>query len=155
MPVEVIGREIVDALTVVREEFATEERMSHAILSEYVHLPGDILNFPVALLGRQEVDAQTRCNHSATALLCPVDGEGIELVASEIHHWEQSVHQSLSQPALRVLAHRGEGVPSMAVEAWQVIVLAHGRAAHLYPRLQNFHPCAYLPDDICYVFSAP
>ena len=73
------------------------------------------------------------------AVLLPVDGEGIEVVAAEVEHREELVHDALAQPALGVLAHGVVGVPATAVVAAQIVKLAQGRATHLHPGLLLFH----------------
>ena len=79
-----------------------------------VHLPLNILHPPVALLRVEEVDAQSARHYSAAAVLLPVYGEGEELVAAEVHHREQFVHQSVSQPLLRLLCPLLVCVPTVA-----------------------------------------
>ena len=83
------------------------------------------------------------------ALLAPVEGERIELVAPEIHHREQCVHKSVAQPALCVLADTFVGVPSETAEPAQVLIFSYWRAAHLYPWLHRFHPVAYGSHYVC------
>ena len=76
------------------------------------------------------------------------------MLVAEVHHREECVHQSLAQPSLCILAYLGVGIPSVAGVAGQVVVLAHGRAAHLYPWLQALHGMAYLPGYAGDVVSA-
>ncbi len=112
-----------------------------------LHLGLHLANLPVALLGIEEVDAQSGCYNLALALFLPVDGEGVELLATEIHHREELVHESALEPSLCVLAHLGVGVPAMAPVASEVVVLAYGRTTHFHPWLLLFHGVVYLLYD--------
>ena len=113
--------------------------MSKVVLAQYLHLACDGFERPVAFARIEEIDAQARCDNLAVAMLRPVDGEGEELVALEIHHREKLVHQTRAKPPLGVLADGGVGVPSVRAEAGEVVELTDGRTTHLHPRFQSFH----------------
>ena len=91
--------------------------MSHAVGAQHLHLACNVDEGPVFLAWRHEIDAEARCYDAAVALLCPVDGEGVEMVVAKIHHGEQLVHQSVAQPSLCILAHPGVGVPAVTAIA--------------------------------------
>ena len=62
------------------------------------------------------------------------------VLALEIHHRIQLVHQSVAQPPLSVLCHLSAGIPSVRRVAAEVVVLADGRTTHLHPWLVSLHP---------------
>ena len=72
------------------------------------------LDIPILLTWREEVDAESRGYETAVGILLPVDGEGIELVATEVHHRIELVHESVGKPLLSVLAHFCARVPTIA-----------------------------------------
>ena len=137
--VEMGSHEVVYTLMIVEQELVAEECMSLADVAQVVQFACYVADIPFPLLGVEEVDAQSRCDDFAIAMLFPVDGEGEELVASEVHHREELVHESVFQPSLGVLRHLGIGIPSMAPVSAQVVELAYRRATHLYPWLFLFH----------------
>ena len=76
------------------------------------------------------------------------------MVVLEIHHGIELVHESAAEPVLRLLAHLGACVPSVARIAAEVVVLTYGRAADLHPRLAASRTLCHLFDDACDVASA-
>jgi hypothetical protein len=60
----------------------------------------------------KHIDSQSGSHDAAIGELLPVDGEGIEIIALEIHHGEEGVHQSVAQPALCILADGRVGIPA-------------------------------------------
>ena len=88
--------EIIDALSVVREELRSEVGVTHADVAQEEELAGDVGQWPVFLFWRHEIDAKARHDNPSVALLLPVEGEGEEVVVAEIQHREQFVHESVT-----------------------------------------------------------
>ena len=115
----------------------------------------DVGQCPVALAAVEKPDAQARHNgRAAGRVLLPVGGKGVEVVAVEIHHREQPVHKSFSEPPLRFLPHRHCAPPHRAVST-QVGVLADGGATHFYPRAHGLHLCRNLAHAARHVVAPP
>ena len=70
--------------------------MSHSYLTRDVQLSLYLCQRPVALTRMQHICAQARYDHAPAALLLPVDGKRIEVVALKIHHRIQLIHQPLA-----------------------------------------------------------
>ena len=122
--VEVL-REGEDALDVVCQELRTEEGAAEAFLTEDVHLTADDAEVPVALGGMEHIDGESGSDDLTVGMFLPVGHEGIELVALEVHHREELVHQSFAQPALGILTDGGIGVPAIAAVTAQVVEFAY------------------------------
>ena len=103
---------MIDALHVIGKKLAAEETMPHAQTAHNVHLSLNLVDCPTALRRIEEIDAQSWHHIAAVGMFSPVDGEGEEIVGTEIHHGEERVHDAFAQPTLCVLAHLVVGVPS-------------------------------------------
>ena len=121
--------------------------MAHAQLAQHVHLSFHLAQRPLAFARVEEVDAQAAADGASGSLLLPVDGEGVEVVALEVHHGVELVHQSLAQPRLCVLGHGGAGIPATGAVARQVVVLTYWRARQLHPRLLLLYGLVNLAHD--------
>ena len=118
--------EVIDAFLIVSEEFRAEVAVTDAYLAGDVHLAFHDVECPFALLGVEEIDAKSRYDGPAVALLLPVDGKGVEVVVLEVHHRVELVHESFAHPCLGVLAYGRTCIPSPRLVACQVVVLADG-----------------------------
>ena len=141
-------REGIDTFRVVCKELRTEESASKSELSQDVHLAGDSLQRPVFLTRMKHIDGETRSHDTTIAVLTPVDGERIKVVALEVHHREEGIHESVAQPALGILTHGGVGIPARALVAGEVVELADGRAGEHHPGFDAFHGTVDLTDDV-------
>ena len=114
--------------------------MSQTHLARDAELAFHLVQAPLPPFARvEEIDAQPRHHRATVGLLLPVDGKGIEVVALEVHHGEQRVHQPVFEPSLSVLTNLRIGVPSSAAVARQVIELANRRTTIHHPGFHALH----------------
>ena len=102
----------------------------------------------------EHVDGEAWGHDTTITVLAPIDGKGIEVVALEVHHREEGVHQSIAQPALRILAHGGVGIPTRTLIAREVVELADGRAGEHHPGFDGFNGAVDLSHDIGDILAA-
>ena len=96
----------------------------------------------------EHIDGEAWGHDTTITVLAPIDGKRIEVVALEIHHGEEGVHQAIVQPALRILAHGGVGIPARTLVAGEVVELADGRAGEHDPGFDGFDRAVDLSYDI-------
>ena len=132
--VEVLGI-TVDTLDIVREKLASEVSVPQSVVAQLLHLSRHDIQGPVFFARCKHVDAQSRCYNASIGILAPVDGEGKELFATEIHHGKQLVHQSPSEPSLCILAHAAVSIPAIAAVSGQVVEFADGCTTQFDVRL--------------------
>ena len=77
------------------------------------------------------------------------------MIAPEVHHREQHVLYSFTQPALCILMHGRVGIPVIGRIAAQVAEFAHGRRADLDPRFGSFHGPIHRPYTAGHVVATP
>ena len=77
------------------------------------------------------------------------------MIAPEVHHREQHVLYSFTQPTLCILMYGRVGIPVIGRIAAQVAELAHGRGADLDPGLGCFHGPVHRPYTTGHVAAAP
>ena len=149
-------QQAVEPLGVIHEEaYAVVGRSGQTIVAAEVELPLDVAQAPVAFAWVKEVDAEAGDHVAAVGILLPVEGEGVEVVVAEVEHGVDLVLYALAQPALYILVYGLEGVPAARGVAGGVVVLAHGAAAHLDPRLQCLDRLVEGADDFADVIPAP
>ena len=96
----------------------------------------------------KHIDGETRSHDTTIAVLTPVDGERIKVIALEIHHREKGIHESVAQPALGILTHGGVGIPAGALVAGEVVELADRRAGEHHPGLDSLDGTVDLTHDV-------
>ena len=128
---------------------------SHFFGADKIHLPFDFVQRPVSFTGMQEVNAQTRYHLASIALLLPVEGKWIEMVAPEIHHGVYLVLDTFAQPALHILINRVERIPSSGRITAGVAIFTHRAGAHLHPRFYLFYLFIYITQDFRQVVASP
>ena len=69
----------------------------------------------------------------------PVGGKGIEVIALEIHHGTEHVHDALAQPSLCILVYGGQCSPSLGRVSGYILIFPHRRTAHAYPWLDGLY----------------
>ena len=85
---------VVDTLLISREEVRTEVSMSHSEVTTHIHLAGEVAQCPITLTWIEEVSAQTCHNLTLISILNPVCNKRIIVVATEVLHRIELVHQS-------------------------------------------------------------
>ena len=112
--VEIAGSEVVESLDVIGKETGTEMSLAGCTdAAREEHLPADDIKLPVLLPFVQEVDAQSGDNLPSVAVVLPVDGKWIEMLAVEIHHGEENVQDAFTQPRLCVLMNGITRIPAV------------------------------------------
>lgn len=147
-------REGIDAFRIVSEELRAEESTAKTEVAQHTHLAGDHLEGPVFLTRMEHVDSKAWGHDASIAMLLPVDCKRIEVVALEIHHGEEGIHESAAQPSLGILTHGGVGIPTRTAITAQIVELTDGRAREHDPGLDGFHGPVDLADDIGDILSA-
>lgn len=154
--VEIAGSEVVESLDVIGKETGTEMSLAGCTdAAREEHLPADDIKLPVLLPFVQEVDAQSGDNLPSVAVVLPVDGKWIEMLAVEIHHGEENVHDAFTQPRLCVLMNGITRIPAVTALLGKVGVFAYRRAAELDPGTYFLDGLVYFPDDAGYVCASP
>ena len=102
----------------------------------------------------EHIDGEARGHDATITMLAPIDRKRIEVVALEVHHREEGVHQAVAQPALRILAHGGVGIPARTLIAREVVELTDGRAGEHDPRFDGLHRAVDLTDNVGDILTA-
>ena len=102
----------------------------------------------------EHVDGEAWGHDTTITVLAPIDGKGIKVVALEIHHREEGVHQAIAQPTLRILAHRGVGIPTRTLITGEVVELTDGRAGKHDPGFDGFDGAVDLSHDVGDILAA-
>ena len=123
--------------------------------ADKVHLPFNLVQRPVPFAGVEEVDAQTGNDLASVTLFLPVEGKGIEMIATEIEHRINLVLDALAQPTLHVLIDGVEGIPATGGVAGSVFVFSYRAGADLYPGFHGFYTFIYIAYYFRQVVSAP
>ena len=117
-------REGIYVFHIVCEELRAEESDTKTLLAQHVHLATDDIEVPVLFSRMKHIDGQSRSHLTSITVLLPIDDEGIEVIALEVHHGEEGIHQTIAQPTLCVLTDGGVGIPAETLVTAQVVVLA-------------------------------
>ncbi len=108
--------------------------------ADKVHLPFDLVQRPVPFAGVEEVNAQTGNDLASVTLFLPVEGKGIEMIATEIKHAIYLVLDALAQPTLHVLIDGVEGIPATGGVAGSVSVFSYGQVLTFTQGFMAFTP---------------
>ena len=146
----------IESLGVIQQEPGTEIALSaQSLLTQEMEFVGDVTQWPVCLLWRQEIDAQSGHVQTARGLLTPVGSKGIEMVTPEIHHGIEGIMNALAEPPLRILMDGIVAVPSLRGIAAHIPVLAHGTAGDPHPGLECLDGMVECAHDMCHVVAPP
>ena len=77
------------------------------------------------------------------------------MIALEVHHGEEHVHNAQLEPTLCILENGGVGRPSSSRVAGHIIVFAYRRAADAHPGFKLLDGVINLLDNCSYVLASP
>ena len=119
-----VCRKVVYALGVVCKELWTEVCVSESVLAKYVQFAWYVAQRPVLFFRWHEVYSETRSHDASVASFFPVDCEWIEVIVTEIHHWEYGIHKSCLHPLSCILTYNVASIPAASPLSWKVSVFA-------------------------------
>ena len=142
------------AFVIIEEMTCREQCIAHILRTCHTDLAPDVVQLPITFIRRHEINAQSRNDYSVRSIFFPVEKEGIEVVPTKIHHWENHINQTLFHPSLYVLANPVVCVPSIRTISGKVRKLADGSTTNLYPSFKFLTLCVDILHYACDVVAS-
>ena len=151
-----IRHKIQQTLHVVEQETTAKIRLSpHSHLSREIDLSHHALHLPIFLSLIKKIDAQAWHNRPTITMFLPIHGKRIEMFSIKIHHREEHIHPSLTQPPLRVLVHRISRIPTKRLMKRKISIFPNRRARHLHPRAHTSHRFSHFAHRSRHILATP